>query len=363
MHFHFYPHQGGFSLQTSGFSNMQLEFCTQLLSQIVLHEDFSQSFQQVKASQYQGLCNSLLNKPINRLFSRLSVLLQQHNFAPIDMAHIMQNAHLDNVLEAKMQLLDSFHLEAMMYGNWHINDTPNVLSKLRQFRAQHHINEPIFKGLADLRTQTSQLHFVECQHPDEAVVMYFQAPSASTRDIALTILLEQLIAAPFFNQLRTEKQLGYLVGSGYLPYNRHPGIALYIQSPNQQANNLVTAIKQFLTQLADEIDKYQVVWTSLCNAVIRQFNEPDTHLNMRSQRFWVAIGHKDYRFEHNQKMTECLKQLTFDDLATYAQALALAENFGEIILLSSSQKSFNSKQNVAIIESVETFKKSSQYMN
>jgi insulysin len=363
MHFHFYPHQGGFSLQTSGFSNNQLEFCTQLLSQIVLHEDFSQSFQQVKASQYQGLCNSLLNKPINRLFSRLSVLLQQHNFAPIDMANIMQNADLDAVLEAKTRLLQSFHLEGMMYGNWHLNDTSEVFTKLRHFRGQHQINDPIFKGLVDLRSRPSQLHVVECQHPDEAAVIYVQAPSASTRDVALTILFEQLIAAPFFNQLRTEKQLGYLVGSGYLPYNRHPGIALYIQSPNQQAHDLVTAIKQFLMQLANEIDKYQVVWPSLCNAVIRQFNEPDTHLNMRSQRFWVAIGHKDYHFQHHQKMTECLRQLTFADLAAFAKALALSQHFGEIILLCTTQKQYNNEQNYAIIESVEMFKKSSEYMN
>ena len=45
------------------------------------------------------------------------------------------------------------------------------------------------------------------------------------------MLAEQLIATPFFNQLRTEQQLGYLVGSGYIPYNQHPGIGFYIQSP------------------------------------------------------------------------------------------------------------------------------------
>jgi insulysin len=76
MHFHFYAHQGGFSLQTNGFSANQLEFCTHLLTQIVANEDFSSSFSQVKAKQYQGLSNALLNKPINRLSSKLSVLMQ-----------------------------------------------------------------------------------------------------------------------------------------------------------------------------------------------------------------------------------------------------------------------------------------------
>ena len=31
--------------------------------------------------------------------------------------------------------------------------------------------------------------------------------------------------------LRTQQQLGYVVGTGNLPLNRHPGLVFYIQSP------------------------------------------------------------------------------------------------------------------------------------
>lgn len=62
-------------------------------------------------------------------------------------------------------------------------------------------------------------------------------------------------------------------------------------------------------------------------------------------------------------MTECLRQLTFADLAAFAKALALSQHFGEIILLCTTQKQCNNEQNYAIIESVEMFKKSSEYMN
>jgi insulysin len=58
MHFHFYPHQSGFSLQTDGFSATQLKFCTNLLTQIIVNNDFSSNFSQVKSRQYQGLSNA-----------------------------------------------------------------------------------------------------------------------------------------------------------------------------------------------------------------------------------------------------------------------------------------------------------------
>ena len=362
MHFHLYPHQGGFSLQTNGFSVRQLEFCHQLLAQIVLTEDFSSSFEQVKANQYQALGNSLLNKPINRLFSRLSVLIQQYNYAPIDMAQIMANATVQDVLETKQQLLDSFYLEGMMFGNWEIDDTHEVFAKVLQFRSEHKINGPLQKGLADIRNLPSQIHSVECQHNDDAVVAYYQAPSASIKDTALTILLEQLIATPFFNQMRTERQLGYLVGSGYLPYNQYPGIALYIQSPHRTAEQLLTAIQQFIVEICSQLSQYQTIWPSLKSSVIRQLNENDSNSSMQSQRLWVAIGNRDYEFTYHSRMIATIEQLTFADMHAFFQCWAKRQHFGELILHSSKNKSWHNAGGFEVITSASAFKKSSAYL-
>ena len=77
------------------------------MNEIVANKDFSSSFSQVKAKQYQGLSNALLNKPINRLFSKLSVLMQQQNHDPADMAQVMQNLTPDDVSVTKEKLLSS----------------------------------------------------------------------------------------------------------------------------------------------------------------------------------------------------------------------------------------------------------------
>ena len=363
MHFHLYPHQGGFSLQTNGFSERQLEFCTQLLTQIVLSEDFSNSFTQIKANQHQSLCNSLLNKPINRLFSRLSVLMQQHNYSPVDMAEIMAQTELSDVLKTKNQMFDGFHMEGMMFGNWGIEDTHDVVLKVKQFRHEHKISPPVQKGLADLRTIATQVHMVDCQHNDDAVVFYFQAPSADIKDTALTILLEQLIATPFFNQMRTERQLGYLVGSGYLPYNQHPGIAVYIQSPHKSAHDLMTAIQQFLVEFEAELLAYQEIWPSLKASVMRQLSENDTNLSMQSQRLWMAIGNQDFNFAYQSKMTAVLQQLTFADVQVFYQNLLKRQQFGELILVNSKDKKWQQQTNYEVITSVNDFKKTSKYVH
>ncbi|MGO4892428.1 insulinase family protein [Flavobacterium sp. W21_SRS_FM6] len=362
LHFHLYPHQGGFSLQTNGFSAKQLHFCTDLLTQIVVNEDFKSSFEQVKNGQVQLLNNSLLNKPINRLFTRLSVLLQQYNYAPIDMAEIMGKAQLKHVIETKNSLLGQFNLEGMMYGNWSIEKANEAVDKVRAFRQLYAHSTPLSKGLVDLTQKPVQVHFVDCQHNDDAVVMYFQAPSACTEDIALTMLFEQMIATPFFNQMRTERQVGYLVGSGYLPYNQHPGIALYIQSPNFSANQIIIAMQQFLSEFLQSLNDYQEIWTALKAGLIRQLSQTDSHLSMKSQRLWMCIGNKDFTFSQNSKMIAAIEQLTFSQMLEFSQRLMWQKKCGELILISSKHKvkTLNDWQEIT---SISEFKHQANYLS
>jgi insulysin len=361
MHFHLYPHQGGFSLQTNGFSVNQLEFCTNLLTQIVVNKDFSSNFSQVKAKQYQSLSNALLNKPINRLFSKLSVLMQQQNHAPSEMAHVMQNLTSDDIKVTKEKLLSQFHLEGLMFGDWNTEEAYKVSADIKKFRMNHGTCAKIHRGVADIRHCGVISYQVECQHKDPAVVIYFQAPDASLKNVALTILAEQLIATPFFNQLRTEQQLGYLVGSGYIPYNQHPGIGFYIQSPNHSAEYLIDAIHLFLQQIVENINQFSHVWDALKKGVMKQLMEKDTNLSMKSQRLWMAIGNQDSTFSYSSEMTQTILNIDFNELKAYLISLVSRQGFGEAILYSSEQHAPLSLK-TEVITDIQNFKSNSQYL-
>jgi secreted Zn-dependent insulinase-like peptidase len=362
MHFHLYPHQGGFSLQTNGFSANQLEFCTKLLIQIVESKDFSSSFYQVKAKQYRSLSNSLLNKPVNRLFSKLSVLMQQQNHSPTDMANVMQNLAPNDIDKTKEKLLRQFHLEGLMFGNWAVDDAYRISEDIKKFRMTHGKCGKIHRGVVDIRQSDVISYHVDCQHKDPAVVVYFQAPDASLKNIALTILAEQLLATPFFNQLRTEQQLGYLVGSGYIPYNQHPGIGFYIQSPHHCAEYLIDAIHLFLQQTLENINRYSDVWDSLKTGVLKQLMEKDTNLSMKSQRLWMAIGHQDCTFTYNARMSQTILGIDFNELKSYLISLVNRQGFGEMILHSTAPQKDHVLFNTKTITDIKMFKSNSQYL-
>ncbi|MFT5313005.1 MAG: insulysin [Paraglaciecola sp.] len=362
LHFHLYPHQRGFSLQTGGFSTRQLDFCLELIQQVKDKTDFQSCFEQVREKQYLGLSNSLLNKPINRLFSSLSVIMQQNTYAPSQMASVLEKVRIEQIVEVKNTLLARFHLEVFIHGDWQRKQANYFAHELEHFAAPYINNNRVATGVADLRKQGLQVHKVHSEHTDAAVVVYLQSPGDDMVNVALTILTEQLLSAPFFNQLRTQQQLGYLVGSGYLPFNQHPGLSFYVQSPLASAAQQVEAIHSFLQRINEDLLNFSSLWLSLKNGIIKQLGEKDINLSMKSQRLWMGIGNNDQKFDQHVRLINTVAQLDFETFCHFYRRLVRRDGFGELILYSDTHSTLGFEFDFLNIPSIEHFKTAITYL-
>ncbi|GAA0853568.1 insulinase family protein [Aliiglaciecola litoralis] len=338
LHYHFYSHQAGFTLHTSGFSQQQLNLCIAIIKQIMSEIDFSNLFQQVKNKQVQSLQNSLLNKPINRLFNRLSGIVQKHTHAPSEVLSYVESATLDDVKAVKTRLFEQYFLEIFVFGNWQKEQVDHYIEGLQELKLECGNGTKIKRDVIDLKHNHRFINAVDNPHKDAAVVLYIQTPSASNRDIAMTILIEQMLASPFFHTLRNEKQLGYLVGSGYLPLNQHPGMAFYIQSPTHSAKELVVEIDAFLHEMATNIEDMREIWQFVKASVAKQLVDSDTSLSVKSQHYWMAIGTEEQDFKHQQALAYELEQLKFNDICAFVQNMIKTELFGSLVLYCAGDK-------------------------
>lgn len=361
LHYHLYPHQAGFSLHTNGFSQNQLALCKDLFNQIHDKQTTSVHFQQVKNKHKQALQNSLLNKPINRLFTRLPVIVQRYSFAPADMLPIVEQLTPEHIDWVQEKLFKDYFVECFIHGDWRSKDVMSISETFAKTNCHARNGEKISRDVVDLRNSSPYVHYVSNQHDDAAAVVYFQSPSNTPKDIAMTIVTEQLLAAPFFNELRTNKQLGYLVGSGYMPFNQHPGMAFYIQSPVAPANILVSEILNFLCETQQHMDYFQQVWMQVKSSVSKQLAEKDTNLSMKSQRLWMAIGNDDFTFSAQQRLAKALEDLQFEDIKAFFDQLVNRQGFGEITLVCEGKITTDKTIKGTLIEDINEFKSRANY--
>ncbi|WP_416308227.1 insulinase family protein [Neptunicella sp. SCSIO 80796] len=364
LNFHLYPHQGGFTLHTSGFAEKQLLLANSLVRKIFNHKLGAQRFNQIKQKQLQAAQNSLLNKPVNRLFNKLSVLLQRNAYSPADTVPIIQQSTLQQVELIREQLLSCYHIQSFMHGNWSYSQAQQYGDFL-QDKLLGSVNtcEEVSRHIVDLRELPCSVLKIDNFEEESAVVVYFQSPSESVADTAMTILAEQIWAGPFFNQLRTEQQLGYMVGTGYFPINQHPGMAFYIQSPDTEVNTLVTAIHDFIQRSVETLSDYPAQrWEHQKKSVAKQLVEKDQNLAMKSQRLWLAIANKDWQFEQQQKLAEYILALSLENMQQFCQNLLQRNNFGELILYCPGQKEQLLSVHGEPISSISEFKKQAYYI-
>lgn len=319
MGYNMYAHQGGVTLTISGFSKKQPELMSMILARFAKRDFNQKRFETIKHQLLRNWKNASQDRPISQLFNSLTGILQPNNPPYSVLVEALETINVDELPTFVDSILSELHVEMFVYGDWTHNDAMALGDTLKNaLRVKNQQYEESLRPLVMLGKNGTFQREVFCDQEDSAVVLYHQCEDTNPRSIALYSLANHLMSATFFHEIRTKQQLGYMVGTGNLPLNRHPGIVLYVQSPNAAPADLVSSIDEFLNafyMVLLELNDYQ--WHSSKRGLWNQISTPDTTLRSRAQRMWVAIGNKDYEFNQREKVLEELKELDRSDMIRF----------------------------------------------
>lgn len=74
----------------------------------------------------------MLNKPTNRLFSRLSVLIQRNTQAPVELLDVVGNISYEQMLQCREQAFSHYFVETFMHGNWASDEAKRFANNVRE---------------------------------------------------------------------------------------------------------------------------------------------------------------------------------------------------------------------------------------
>lgn len=337
IHYHLYAHQGGITLQISGISENQPRLLEKLLYRLKHHNISQKNFILFKQQLITHWQNSDKSKSISQLFSTLSSLMQPNNPCSDELSNALSNITFSQYQVYSKQLFDKITLEVLIHGNWLIEHANKIVANIKQAFNKNYSNEySVLCPVIDITDKKTLVLPLTIPEHDHATVVYSPLPTRDDNLVALTMVTSHLLSPLFFQEMRTEKQYGYLVGVGYVPINRYPGIAFYIQSPHTDAIALTKAIDEFIINSLDILkDLSEDDWSHLIHGLAGQLHEKDNNLRIKSQRFWAAICNKDLPFSHKEQLVDAILSLEFEQVISFIknQLMALS-NPDRIILLS-----------------------------
>ncbi|MGF1765918.1 insulinase family protein [Enterovibrio makurazakiensis] len=317
--YNLYAHQGGVTLKLSGF-NEKLPILLDLVLEKFANRDFDpERFDIIKTQLLRSWKNATQNKPISRLYNTMTGILQPNNPPYEALIEALEPLTVNCLPDFVHAVMSELHVEMFVYGNWQKHQTFELAEKVKDaLRVHNQRYQESIRPLVLLKDAGNASYHLDCNNQDSAVLVYYQSEGTTAQDAALFTFAHHLMSAIFFNELRTKQQLGYMVGSGNMPLNRHPGLVFYVQSPLAGPTKLIEAIDDFLNAfflVLLELNEAQ--WNASKDGLIAQIEEPDANLRARGQRLWVSIGNKDHRFEQRQNVAEAIKGMARADMVKF----------------------------------------------
>jgi insulysin len=144
-------------------------------------------------------------------------------------------------------------------------------------------------------------------------------PGADARHRAAAAVLGNFIAQPFFNELRTRQQLGYIVGAGSGATRRTRSLYFVIQSSTHAPDDLRTRAETFIATLPDQLAALPAAeFATLVAGARANLEEKPKSIADKAGRFF------NLAFEHDADWDRIPATLAALDSLTQAELVSLA---------------------------------------
>jgi len=358
-----YKHVRGFTIRVSGFDDKLDVLLARILESLHETESIEENFALNKQELVRTLRNANKDTPYQQMYQEVRRVLLEPDWSEQTRIDAAEPLTADDLKTFIPQLLGEINVAALAHGNFDQSDAASALKILEDklLLDAKMIDVPSAQ-VVHLQPGKQFVRELEVEHNDSAVAIYFQGDDKSYHNRALFYLLAQVLESPFYFEIRTTKQLGYVVFASPLPIMDVPGLAFIVQSPTASASKLIEEVETFTANF-DVTNVSQQEFDAHKQALLTQILQADKRLTGRTNRYWTEIDSKKYEFDSREQLANALRAIKLDEFQSFYSELLLKKPGSRLIVQSNGENhDVGSQQaNSAYIDDVAEFKMDKEY--
>lgn len=323
----------GFILSVSGYNDKQPMLLEELLKTLTKPEFEEERFNIIRAEMIRSWENAALQTPYIRLFEEAQALLIEPYWSEAEKIAAVQDISLLDVQNFIPELLSSLRLDMLYHGNVVPEDASNMLAVVQRYlTADAAAALPSYGTVVKMPAQTRVVQELQIDHDDSAIVIYQQGRDDSLHTRAVMQLLGTVLANPFYEKLRTDLQLGYIVNAGAFSLLDTSGLIMYIESPVADPLVLEANIDAFLASYTDELKQMDAaVFNDIKSGLLTTLREPVQRLSSLSSRYWGDIVIGEFEEDSTLQLAAAIEALTQDEIIAYYQQEVVTDSAGRLV--------------------------------
>lgn len=326
LEFELSAHPRGIDISVFGFSNRQSLFLNHVIAALGKPVITENQFKRLKEKLIRRWRNEQKNLPYQVMINQLPSIFINPHWSADEMAQALDSVSHSQFSQFSKQFLWDTQIEGLIYGNYlpqeAIKLSAIIEHGLQARQTGRKVSDSVLKILSDTEYKPWLFHR-PLAHTDKMVALYIQAPSSTDADTARMQLIRQILQPEFFHQLRTEKQMGYVVAVISFPLKQVEGSLFLVQSPSFAEADIQKAIDDFL---GEKEALFAKEFATQKDSLIQRLKEAPRSISEQDTRYWQSILLEDYSFNQRQRLISILTHLTEEELLHYYRSVFQNKN-------------------------------------
>ncbi len=315
-----YKHVRGLTLQLGGYDEKQSLLLDKLLHILTSDKIQPESFALVRQSLIKRWKNADKAQLYHQIMGEASAILMAPDWHEKELLAAIDDVTLEQLEAFRSEFLQQLYIESMIVGNLTQEEAERNLQQVKD-QLKPRLNKDQVPGFTILSlTDHALQHQPEIEHNDNAYLHYFQGRDNSIEEQARWMLMAQLLQSPYYHEMRTQQQLGYIVFASFHPMLKTPGLSLLVQSPSHTPEDIAQRSEAFLTNFAQQLTQMpEQEFEQQKAGLLANLLEKDDHLQARTQRFWRDMALEYTDFNRRELLAQVVQSLSQQEIAELFQ--------------------------------------------
>lgn len=290
-----------------------------------------EEFERYKDNLMRGLAAFKVKQPYSHAIYYATLTQQPRNFQYTNDQLIaeLKETTLDQLKDYVRNLWSSGKGEALVQGNIDKEEALQIVDALDKTLAFETITSdkyparlralplPITKpGQNPIRISISEPN---PSNNNAASHITLQNLGTSEKNHVLIEIISAIIEEPFYNELRTKKQLGYIVSTGIKAVDQSRTLSIIVQSNVAPAEEITAEMVKFLDTVHIELLKplTSIDIELFVKGLVDRRLEPDKQLAVEVTRNWSEIASGRFQYDRLQAEVGALLAVTKQDIIDF----------------------------------------------
>jgi insulysin len=319
LNYELYNHVRGITIKISGYNDKQSILLDKILSTLKKTNFQEERFNIIKERIQRAIENEKKHKPYEQAIAASQRLLLSPSWTPDERLSAVDKTTLPSITAFHQTFFSVLDIAVLSHGNVDAKQSVKLSKQIQTTMLGGIKTQPVERSsVLNIDAATPLFSPVSVEHPDTGFVYMLQGNSRDNAEKARFMLLSQILSSDYYGQIRTEKQLGYVVFATYYPALEVPSIAFIVQSPTASGETLMQETEKFLEAQIETIKTLDsATLDRFKTSLVSRLSEQDNNLYERSNRYWREIDRSNTNFDTREQLIQKIEDIDHEALISF----------------------------------------------